>query len=172
MAHTYSTLTFAANVLQTSFEPGAIAEISASLLEYAALPAGRAMVWAEVQKPGALGVAVISLAPGAGDRYVASYPLPVPGLYTIRVRARGETMYGHPFEREQTLTAVAVPGGDHWSPNDPPRDVLCEVLDCLGRTGAINPDVLRRLEAMGINLGALLKCLGKDCQTTEERPPR
>ena len=82
-------------------------------------------------------------------------------------------MYGHPFEREQTLTAVAVPGGDHWSPNDPPRDVLCEVLDCLRRTGAINPDVLRRFEAMGINLGALLKCLDKACHhTTDERPPR
>ena len=81
-------------------------------------------------------------------------------------------MYGHPFEREQTLTAVAVPGGDHWSPNDPPRDVLCELLDCLRRTGAINADVLRRLEAMGINLGALLKCLGKDCHTADERPER
>jgi IgA Peptidase M64/von Willebrand factor type A domain len=172
VAHTYSTLTFAANVLQTSFEPGAVAEVSASLLEYNALPAGRAMVWAEVQKPGSSGIEVISLAPGAGDRYVASYLLPVPGLYTIRVRARGETMYGHPFEREQTLTAVAVPGGDHWSPNDPPRDVLCEVLDCLRRTGAINADVLRRLEAMGLNVGALLKCLGKDCHTTDERPAR
>ena len=63
---------------------------------------------AEVQKPGASGGDVISLAPGAGDRYVASYPLPVPGLYRIRVRATGDTMYCHPFEREQTLTAVAV----------------------------------------------------------------
>jgi hypothetical protein len=172
VAHTYSTLTFAANVLQTSFEPGAVADLSASLLEYAALPTGRATVWAEVQKPGASGIEAISLAPGAGDRYVASYPMPVPGLYIFRVRARGETMYGQPFEREQTLTAVAVPGGDHWSPNDPPRDVLCEVLDCLRRTGAINADLLRRFEAMGLNLGALLKCLGKDCQTTDERPQR
>ena len=79
-------------------------------------------------------------------------------------------MYGQPFEREQTLTAVAVPGGDRWSPNDPPRDVLCEVLDCLRRTAAIDADLLRRFEAMGLNLGALLKCLDRDCQTTDERP--
>ena len=81
-------------------------------------------------------------------------------------------MYGHPFEREQTLTAVAVPGGDHWTPNDPPRDVLCEVLDCLRQTGVINADLLRRLEAMGLNLGALLKCLGNECHRKDERPQR
>ena len=67
VAHTYSALTFAASVLQTSFEPGAVAEVSASLLEYAALPTGRAKVWAEVQKPGATGGDIISLAPGANS---------------------------------------------------------------------------------------------------------
>ena len=95
---------------------GAIAEISASLLEYAALPTGRAVVWAEVQRPGGGTVDVIPLAPGAMDRYVATYAMPVAGLYTVRVRARGETIYGMPFEREQTFTATATPGGDHWSP--------------------------------------------------------
>ena len=101
------------------------------------------------RSPGASGVDVISLALGAADRYVVSYPMPTPGLYTFRIRARGETMYGMPFEREQTLTAVAVPGGDHWSPNDPPRDVLCELLDCIRPRGAISGETLRRLEAMG-----------------------
>ncbi|HVH57828.1 MAG TPA: M64 family metallopeptidase [Vicinamibacterales bacterium] len=169
VAHTYSTLTFAAHVSQTSFEPGAVAEVSASLLEYAALPAGRAAVWAEVQKPGGPAVDVVSLAPGAADRYVASYPMPVPGLYTFRVRARGETMYGMPFEREQTLTAVAVRGGDHWSPTDPPRDVLCDVLDCIRRTKAISGESLRRIEAVGLNVGDLLKCLERECRPGPER---
>ena len=112
-------LTFSAQVSQTSFDIGAIAEISAALLEYAALPTGRAVVWAEVQRPGGGAVDVISLAPGAMDRYVATYAMPVAGLYTVRVRARGETIYGMPFEREQTFTATATPGGDHWSPQDP-----------------------------------------------------
>ena len=168
VAHTYSTLTFAAHVSQNSFEPGAVAEVSASLLEYAALPTGRARVWAEVQKPGGMGADVVSLALGAADRYVVSYPMPTPGLYTFRVRARGETMYGMPFEREQTLTAVAVPGGDQWSPNDPPRDVLCELLDCIRRSGAISGETLRRLEALGFNVGEVLKCLDRQCRTSRE----
>jgi IgA peptidase M64/VWA domain-containing protein len=169
VAHTYSTLTFAAHVSQTSFEPGTVAEVSASLLEYAALPAGRAAVWAEVQKPGGPGVDVVALAPGAADRYVATYPMPGPGLYTFRVRARGETMYGMPFEREQTLTAVAVRGADHWSPTDPPRDVLCEVLDCIRRTKPLSAESLRRIEAMGLNLGHLLNCLERECRPGPER---
>ena len=168
VAHTYSTLTFAAHVSQNSFEPGAVAEVSASLLEYAALPTGRARVWAEVQKPGGMGADVVSLALGAADRYVVSYPMPTPGLYTFRIRARGETMYGIPFEREHTLTAVAVPGGDQWSPNDPPRDVLCELLDCIRRSGAISSDTLRRLEALGFNVGEVLKCLDRQCRTSRE----
>ena len=168
VAHTYSTLTFTAHVSQNSFEPGAVAEVSASLLEYAAPPTGHATVWAEVQKLGGVGVDVISLSLGAADRYIVSYPMPTPGLYTFRIRARGETMYGMPFEREQTLTAVAVPGGDHWSPNDPPRDVLCELLDCIRLTGAISGDTLRRLDAMGLHLGEVLKCLDRQCQTSRE----
>ena len=167
VAHTYSSLTFSAQVSQTSFDIGAIAEISASLLEYAALPTGRAVVWAEIQRPDGGAVDVIPLARGAMDRYVATYAMPVAGVYTVRVRARGETVYGMPFEREQTFTATATPGGDHWSPQDPPRDVLCELLDCW-RRGALGPDFLKRLEALGLNIEALLKCLERKCRTSGE----
>jgi hypothetical protein len=165
VAHTYSSLTFTGRVAQTSFEIGAVAELSASLLEYGTPPAGKAVVWAEVQRPGG-GLDIVSLALGPGDRYAASHTMPIPGVYTARIRARGETMYGRVFEREQTLTAVAVAGGDHWSPDTPPRDVLCELLDCLRRSGALGPEAVRRLEGLGFNVGALLKCLDRKCHST------
>ena len=72
-----------------------------------------------------------------------------------------------PFEREQTFTATVTPGGDHWSPQDPPRDVLCELLDCL-RRGALGPEFLKRLEGLGLNIEALLKCLDRKCRTYSE----
>jgi hypothetical protein len=168
VAHTYSSLTFAAQISQASFEIGATAGISASLLEYEAAPAGRATVWAEIQRPSGGAPDLIPLTLGPSDRYTANYTMPVAGVYTARVRARGETIYGQPFEREQTLTAVATPGGDRWSPDDPPRDVLCELLDCLRRSGAIGGEALRRLEALGFNVGALLKCLERRCQPRGE----
>ncbi len=143
VAHTYSSLTFTAQLAQKSFEVGAVAEVSASLLEYDAPPVGKAVVWAEVQRPDG-GLDLVSLALGPSDRYVASFAMPIPGVYTARIRARGETMYGMAFEREQTRTAVAIPSGDHWSPDDPRRDVLCELLDCLRRSRALGGRAVRR----------------------------
>ncbi|EAR22689.1 M64 family metallopeptidase [Nitrococcus mobilis] len=168
VAHTYSSLTFSANVTQTSYEVGATAVISAALLEYDAVPFGRASVWAEIRRPDGSSDAV-ALSPAPGERYAANYSLAIPGLYAIHVRARGETVYGRYFEREQTLTAVAVPGGDHWNPNDPPHDTICEVLDCLRRSGAINDEFLHRLKKLGFDLQPFLRCLQSKCRGTDDK---
>ena len=165
VAHSYSSLTFSAHVSQASFEIGATANISASLLEYDAVPRGRASVWAEIRRPDGV-FETIGLSAGPEGRYTVSYGLPIPGVYIIRVRARGETMHGIPFEREKTLTVVAVPGGDRWDPNDPNRDPICELLDCLRRTGAINNEFIRRLRELGIDLPAFLKCFERKCLGT------
>jgi IgA Peptidase M64/von Willebrand factor type A domain len=167
VAHAYSCLTFSAHVSQASFEIGAAAVISASLLEYDAVPRGRASVWAEITQPDGKTDAV-ALAPSPGDRYLASYQLPIPGVYAIRVRAQGETMYSASFEREQTLTAVAVAGGDSWDPHDPKRDPLCELLDCLRRTNAIDDELVQRLRKLGIDFPALLRCLEWKCDGIPE----
>lgn len=165
VAHAYSSLTFSAHVSQASFEIGAVAEISASLLEYDVALRGRATVWAEAQRPGSAGSSdMVTLTSAGSGRFTASYAMPIAGVYTFRVRARGETMKGLPFEREQTLTGVAVPGGDRWSPDDPKQDVLCDLLDCLRRTGALDGELLRRSKALGINLDALIKCLEWKCR--------
>jgi len=164
IAHTYSSLTFSAYVSQKSFEIGAVAEISAALLEYDVALRGRATVWAEVQRPGNASSDIVALSPAGDGRFATSYALPFPGVYTLRIRARGETMKGLPFEREQTLTAVAVPGGDRWSPDDPKQEVLCELLDCLRRTGALGSEFLRRCKELGIDLEALIKCLDWKCR--------
>lgn len=168
VVHTYSSLTFSANVAQTSYEVGAGATISAALLEYDAVPFGRASVWAEIRRPDGSSDAV-ALTPAPGDRYAASYGLAIPGVYAIRVRARGETVYGRYFERERALTAVAVPGGDRWSPNDPPRDPICEALDCLRLSGAITDELLGRLKEFGFDLPSFLRCLQSKCPESDDR---
>jgi len=165
IAHSYSSLTFSANVSQASFELGASAQISASLLEYDAVTRSRASVWAEIRRPDGV-IDTTGLSAHPADQYTAVYGLPIAGVYAIRVRARGETMHGMPFEREQTLTAVAVPGGDRWDPNEPKRDPICELLDCLRRTGSINDEFIRRLKAFGIDFEAFLKCFEWKCRGT------
>lgn len=167
VAHTYSALTFSAQMHQASYEVGALAQVSASLLEYDQPPRGRATVWAEVQRPSGAG-GIVPMPLGPDGRYAADYQMTVPGVYTFRVRARGETMKGTPFEREQTLTAVAVPGGDRWNPDDPRPDPLCDVLDCLRRTGAIGDELRKRLQALGLDVTTLLKCLDDKCRRRAE----
>jgi hypothetical protein len=138
VAHTYSTLIFKANVAQSSFEVGAAVRLSATLREYEAALTGRAKVWAEITRPDGSGE-TLRLDPDAQGQFVAHYAAALPGVFAIRLRARGETMHGAPFEREQTLTAVGVPGGDKWSPGDPQTGGCCGWSRCLqGRPYRLN----------------------------------
>ncbi len=165
LAHTYSSLTFSAHLAQASYEVSALVQITASVLEYDTPLEGRARAWAEIRRPDGV-TDLIALVPDSGGKFTASYVLQLPGVFNVRVRARGETMRGRPFEREQTLTAVAVPGGDIWSPNDPKTNDLCELLYCLKEKGIISGDFVQRLKEIGIDLPALLKCLSKRCVST------
>jgi hypothetical protein len=118
VAHTYSSLIFSADLTQKSFEIGADVRLSASLQQYRTALSRRARVWAEITRPDGMTERMVFKSTAAGQ-FVATYHISLPGLFTIRVRARGETLQGMLFERERTLTAVGVPGADKWSPNDP-----------------------------------------------------
>jgi hypothetical protein len=60
-----------------------------------------------------------------------------------------------------------VPGGDRWDPREPRPDPLCELLDCLRKTGAMNEQFTRRLKDLGIDAEALLRCLARKCVPPE-----
>lgn len=175
VAHAYSSLTFTAYLTQASFELGAVVHLTAALREYDAPLLGGAKVWAEILRPDGV-TDLVTLGSDSGDQFVAAYDLRLSGVYSIRVRARGETMRGTPFERERTLSAAAVPGGDKWNPDEPGTDVLCELLHCLRDKGAISGELAQKLKELGIDLPAFLKCLGERCRTTadeiENRQPQ
>jgi IgA peptidase M64/VWA domain-containing protein len=130
VAHTYSSLRLSTAVAQTSFEIGAAVHLSATLSEYDAPLLGRSQVQAEITRPDGVNE-VVKLDPNTSGRFETTYPAALPGVFTIRLRARGETMQGSLFEREQTLTAVGVPGGDKWSPYDPASSSCCAWWQCL-----------------------------------------
>lgn len=166
VVHTYSSLVFSAYSAQASFEVGATVRLTASLFEYEAPIQGRTNVWAEILRPDDA-TDIIALELNSVGRFVSIYTLDLPGVFGIRVRARGETMRAMPFERERTLTAVAVPGGDIWSPHDPPNGSnLCELVHCLQETGAVSGDLVRKLNDLDLDLPALFKCLSKHCRSS------
>lgn len=167
VAHTYSSLILSAYVTQASFEVGAVVRLTASLHEYDAPLQGRANAWAEIRRPDGT-TDLVAFSPDSGDQFVATYDLRMPGVFSIRVRARGETVRDTHFERERTLTAVAVPGGDIWSPNDPKSNDFCELLHCLRKKSTTDGELTQKLKELGIDLQAFLKCLDEQCRSTAD----
>jgi hypothetical protein len=166
--HTYSSLTFKAVVAQNGFEIGSAARITTVIREYEAPATGNSKVWAEIEHPDGTN-SVESLPATNSGQYGTAIGLQQPGIYRIRVRAHGETQRGLPFEREQTLTAIAAPGGrDPWESENSRTSELCELLHCLEKGKGIREDLIKRLEEIGIDFHALLKCLREKCRSTSE----
>ena len=165
LIHCYSNLHLHAQAVQSGFAPGDDVRVIARLREYDVPVGATTAVWAEIEQPGG-GQYTLPLALGPGDQHAAQFATAAPGVYRIRVRARGETFYGNLFTREQTVTAVAVPGGG-TSP-EPPRasdtDDLVDLLCCLLRGKAIAPDAWKRVEALGIDAAVLRHCLTTLCR--------
>jgi hypothetical protein len=155
---------------------GATVNLTASMREYDVPLQRLANVWAEIQRPDGFSEHLV-LSPDSGrTQFISTYNLLMQGLFRIRVRARGETMQGTPFERERTLTAVTIRGGDLWSPNDPKTNDLCELIICLKKSELVSSDLGRKLKDLGIDLHSFLKCLDGLCSSTtdelEKRRPQ
>ena len=128
-------------------------------------------MWAEITRPDG-GTDSMGLAMNAMLQFGATYDLNLPGVYIARIRARGETMAGSPFERERMLTATAVPGGDIWDPTDPKTNPLCELLQCLEEHGVIGDRLREVCKKLGVDLDALLECLDESCRSDPSEDPR
>lgn len=159
VVHAHSALSFEAHLTQKSFELGTTVELDASLTEYDAPPTATAKVWAEITRPdGSTGTLAYKL--GADGRYSAAFDIPLPGAYSVRVRARGETLRGQPFEREKTLSAVGIRGGDGGpSGGTKGESDLDSLIDCLLEGAGVTDEGAKRLEEAGIDLRGLLHCL-------------
>ncbi len=152
LVHAYSNVALRAEAEQRSYEPGAEVTVSAGLTQ-SGLPSDGA-VWAELTRPTGT-TSTVSLEPTEPGEFSGRFVTGPPGVYRIRVRARGRTRAGRPFTRERTLTAAVWRGGDR--PVDPGRDDgLRSVLTCLLTSGALDPEVLRKL---GIDVERALRCL-------------
>lgn len=167
VAHGYSNLVFNASVMQTSYEPGSDVRMVATLKEYDVPIAGsRATVWAEVHRPDQ-SLFTAALSANDDEPFTGGFTTAVPGVYTIRVRAQGETIHGSRFTREQTLTAVAVPGGGR-TPDQLASDPIAELLCCLLTGGDLPDRLAKSLESSGIDPANALRCLRRLCREDGE----
>jgi hypothetical protein len=176
VVHTYSNLSLRAGLEQASFEPGARIALHASLAESGIPLAHWAQVWAEVRRPNGI-TARVGFTEQEDGQYTADYTTTVPGVYQFRVRGHGRTTRGEEFTREQTLTAGVWRGGDRPSDQGGPGQVivdylrnhdarLCALLKCvLERGGVVDAELEKRLQAAGVDLTRLRKCLEAFCRS-------
>ena len=143
IVHARSNLDFSARASQRDFSLGSPVSLSASLREYGVPFAGEAEVFAEVTAPDSAGFVVPLTRSGAGA-YAASFAASAPGVYRVRVRARGATSLGSVFTREKSLTASAYVGrqgygdgggGRRGSDGGPQEGtgMWCALFECLAR---------------------------------------
>jgi hypothetical protein len=175
VVHSYSNLSLRAHFEQTSFEPGARVTIHVSLAQSGIPLDQRAGVWAEVRRPDGA-IARLDLVERSDGQFAGELATTAPGVYQIRVRARGTTFRGEPFTREQTLTAAVWRGGDRTA--DPGSDLrgivdllrerdarLCELLRCFtAPDGVIAAELEKRLLALGFSLADARRCLERFCR--------
>lgn len=110
--HAYSNLTLKARLDQKSFEPGAAIDLYASLAQSGIPFSVGVQVWAEVIRPDGTGTS-ITLSPQVENQFAVSFISSLPGVYRVRIRARGTTFAGEIFTREKTLTAAVWREGEH-----------------------------------------------------------
>jgi hypothetical protein len=170
VVHAYSSVSLRAHAEQSGFEPGARIVVAATLAQ-SGIPMTRdGAAWADVTSPDGGAFTVAMQAHGEGP-FMGSFAATMPGVYRIRVRARGTTQRGEPFTREKTLTAAVWRGGDRPGSGVPGgtgggmSPGFCEILECLfGADGALGPEAVARMKALGIDVPRLRKCLEGACR--------
>ena len=158
---------------QTGFEPGATINLQASLAQSGIPFSTGVQVWAEVKSPDS-NATNLDLAVQGESQFVASFPANMPGVYQIRIRARGTTFTGEPFTRAKTLTALVWRGGDkngdlgnsgqiiidYLSSRDA---CLCELINCFLKGGPISGQLEKTVQSLGFDLEHVRRCLSVFC---------
>ena len=114
--YAFSNLRMRASLSQSHNEPGATIFLRAALTEYAIPLRSFATVQAEVTWPDETQHDVTFARVGPGV-YETSFVASQPGVYRCRILARGRTLRGDRFTREQTLTGAVWRGGNNPRPH-------------------------------------------------------
>ena len=175
VVHAYSNLSLQAHAEPAGFEPGARIVLHAALAQSGIPLARQAQVWAELASPSGATTTLV-MPEGNEGQFTAQFSTTVPGLYRIRIRARGTTLSGAAFTREKTLTAAVWRGGDQAGGSGSAGQVmvdylrerdarLCQLLNCLlQRDGSLSAELEQRLRALGIDIERARKCLAGFCR--------
>jgi hypothetical protein len=170
LVHARSNLRLRASVAQSALTPGAEIRLRAVITEYGQPIETRPQVTATMTRPDQT-TAQLSFGESAPGEFDTSTIAGQAGVYRFHVQASGVSSRGQAFTREHLLSAVVgLPPRDPTGPTtDGGREIVCEFLKCLSAQGVIDERLIRRLEALGINVRQLGRCLEQICRSSTER---
>jgi hypothetical protein len=167
--HAFSSLRMKAWVIQQTYEPGANLVLRSALTEGGLPVEKRARVHAEVHKPDGSAM-TLALAEVEAGIFESGLTAVQPGIYPVRFCAKGTTLRGYPFTREQMRTAAVWRGGDAHPPSEttqPPVGVdWCRLVACLLN----DKGIVTALERSGIDVDGLRRCWKEQCQDRMQSP--
>lgn len=158
LVHAYSNLVFRATVSQSGYAVGAQINLRGTLRQYDVPLGGTAGVWSEIMRPDGTSM-LLSMPEVETGGFEGSFVASMAGVYTMRVRARGNSLEGTPFTREQVLTAVVTSDGTFGGGTRPTENPLCDLLRCLFGKDGFSDRLRRHLAALGIDPDRLEKCI-------------
>lgn len=166
VVHARSSVNLDAHVLQSSYVPGAVLKLHAVLTEMDLPVEKRASVRVELRRADGT-TSWIPLTEQDPGVFEGSVVTSAAGVYTAHFRAKGSTLRGYPFSREQLRTGLVWTQGD----NPPPtrgKDDCCQdwatFLRCL-----LSDESLRQLLARNhLDARAIEKCFAQVCKQSSK----
>lgn len=165
VAQTYSNLKMAVAVEQSSFEPGADLTFQVMLTEYDIPVEKRAQAQVELTRPGG-SLVTLQMTETEPGTFELTTKATYSGVYHARIMAKGVTLRGTPFTREQLASAAVWNGGDYpyQPPRDNEKDDWCRLLACILSEKTLSPKLQERLKKEGINLDGIRQCVKAYCR--------
>ncbi len=158
VVNTYSNLRMNVSVNQNSLEPGATFILRSLLTEYGLAVEKRSSIYVEIKRPDntTFTLSLNEIEPGVFEN---SFKANISGIYVCRFLAKGVTLRGTPFTREQTLNGTVFPGGDKPGTLIPPSSDFCSLLKCFLRDKGVQISLKERQ----IDFKGILECFEKNC---------
>jgi Common central domain of tyrosinase/von Willebrand factor type A domain len=172
--HARSNLHLRVRSEQENTLPGTPILLLARLTEYGQPFRGTAKLRVILTEPDGSVIRLAMSGQGEG-RYGVNHVPQQRGAHRFRVIAEGLSVRGRPFTREHLLSALVgragtgpsggAPGsaGDGQGGAGGVMRCICDLIECFGDNGIFDENFCKRIDSLGIDRNALLKCIQKRC---------
>lgn len=172
LVHSSSNLNMETHISQSDYEPGATIRVSVRLSQYGIPLNTNCSVTTEMTLPNKQ-VKTLQLEKVGEGMYERKIIADSSGIYQFLTKAKGFSLRGKEFSREQLRNASVWRGGNQPSPGNrgtgipnSSKEELCKLISCLLSSKNISNDLKEKLLKQGINIEGMMRCLKEYCKAS------